>query len=217
MRIAARAYAAAPTHSCVVMRRCAHAAAPHRCAVMRGAADAAVPHRCCVVMRGRAHAAAPHRCAGMGGCERVLHRSLRGSAIGGSDRVHVCRMMRRAQRPLHSRHAWMPVVHGGEKPAIPRGYSLVSALRGGCANGSPACGELRRRRPCSDSAATAVEAHARTSDGAPTDDCPINEGVPDDRSVDVDDRGVVVENAARPIASDVPDAEVAVAVISIPP
>jgi hypothetical protein len=131
-----------------------------------------------------------------GGADSAMHRSMRGSAIGCRDCVHVRRTMRRAKRPLHCGYARVAVVNRSEIGAISRCDSLVSALCARFCNAMSASSDLRPRWTNAHSAATAVKARTRATYHVSTDDGPVREGVPDHRAVHVDDRGVVAKDAA---------------------
>jgi hypothetical protein len=203
---------AAVGRSGMVLGCCADAAVGRSGMVLGCCADAAVG-RSGMVLGCCADAAARRR-AMMRRRDLVVHRSLRHSAIGCRDCVHFRRPMRSAKWLLHCCYAWPAVVHGGEKVAIARSHSLMSTLGRSCGNGVPARGELRRRRSCPDSAAAAIEAHTRATGDAPSDDGSINKGISDHRSVDVDNGGVVVKDAAGPEAADEACAEVTEAVVN---
>jgi hypothetical protein len=65
-----------------------------------------------------------------------------------------------------------------------------------------------------DAATTTVKAHTRTTNGVSVNDAPVNERIVDDRSVDVDDGRIVVENTARPEAADEAGSKVAEAIVN---
>jgi hypothetical protein len=129
--------------------------------------------------------------------------------------VHrVLRDSRSSQRSLHGDDSRPSVIYRRKLAALSRCHAIVRALDRGLRDGMPARSELGPCRVRMDAATAPVKAHARTADDVSANDASVHERIVDDRSVDVDNGRVVVENAARPEAADEAGSEVAEAIVN---